>query len=122
MEPISFLPQSPPDDEIPLTREAIIAELQAPSAQNWIRALANFQVLGSRVILGGLTSQEQRPLWEARIKDLANVPKLFRAIQKTKTAKGVDWERALSVRQVLTKDGQVTVATGYVGTPTIIES
>ncbi|CAE7890413.1 hypothetical protein AK812_SmicGene21039 [Symbiodinium microadriaticum] len=96
--------QAPVNNDIPITMEAITEELQSTAVQNWIKALASFQVLGSPVILGGLSSQEQKPLWEARVKGLAKVSRLFRAIQKTTTTSGVDWNRALSVRQVLTKE------------------
>ena len=102
--PVSFFSQAPVNNDIPITMEAITEELQSTAVQNWIKALASFQVLGSPVILGGLSSQEQKPLWEARVKGLAKVSRLFRAIQKTTTTSGVDWNRALSVRQVLTKE------------------
>ena len=108
---MSYLPQLPDSDDIPLTKEGIRLELQSASAQDWIRALANFQVLGSPVILGGLQSQEQRPLWANR--DLSMVPKLFQAITKVRTERGLTWEKILTVRQVLTKEGKVTVATGH---------
>ena len=41
------------------------------------------------------------------------VPALFKAITKVKTDKGLMWERILTVRQVLTKEGKVTVAVGH---------
>ena len=99
---MSYLPQQPTSDDIPLTKEGIQNELQSAPAQDWIRALANFQVLGSPVILGGLLSQEQRPLWARRIRDLSAVPRLF-----------LTWDKILTACQVLTKEGKVTVATGH---------
>ncbi|CAE7859913.1 RH40, partial [Symbiodinium microadriaticum] len=110
---MSYLPQLPDSDDIPLTKEGIQLELQSASVQDWIRALANFQVLGSPVFLGGLQSQEQRPLWAKRIRALSMVPKLFQAITKVRTERGLTWEQILTVRQVLTKEGKVTVATGH---------
>ena len=85
LEPVSYLPQPPVSDDVPLTRDGIKNELQSLPAQNWMRALANFQMLGSLVKLGGLKSPEQRPLWDARIKDLSAVPRLFMAITKVQT-------------------------------------
>ena len=115
-EQLSYLPQLPASDDIPLTKDGIQNELQWAPAQDWTRALANFQVLGSPVILGGLQSQEQRPLWARRIRDISAVPRLFHAITKVKTEKGLNWEKILITRQVLTKEGKVTVATGHEGT------
>ena len=41
------------------------------------------------------------------------VPTLFRAITRVRTDQGLTWEKILTVRQVLTKEGKVTVATGH---------
>ena len=49
------------------------------------------------------------------------VPALFKAITKVKTDKGLMWERILTVRQVLTKKGKVTVAVGHGDTYTELE-
>ena len=110
---MSYLPQIADYEEIPLTKEGILQELQSAPTQSWIRALANFQVLGSPVVLGGLNHQEQRPLWSKRVRDISMVPALFKAITKVRTDKGLMWERILTVRQVLTKEGKVTVAVGH---------
>ena len=83
------------------------------STQSWIRALGNFQVLGSPVVLGGLQHQEQRPLWSRRVRDISMVPALFKAITRVKTDRGLMWERILTVRQVLTQEGKITVAVGH---------
>ena len=41
------------------------------------------------------------------------VPALFRAITKVTTEKGLTCKKILTVRQVLTKEGKITVATGH---------
>ena len=110
---MSYLPQIADYAEIPLTKEGILQELQSAPTQSWIRSLANFQVLGSPVALGGLDHLEQRPLWSRRVRDISMVPALFKAITKVRTDKGLMWERILTVRQVLTKEGKVTVAVGH---------
>ena len=109
----SYLPQLTDYEDIPLTKEGVLHELQTAATQSWIRALANFQVLGSPVVLGGLQHQEQRPLWSKRVRDISTVPALFKAITRVKTDRGLMWERILTVRQVLTKEGKVTVAVGH---------
>ena len=110
---MSYLPQLTDYEEIPLTKEGIQHELQSAETQDWVRALANFQVLGSSVVLGGLDIQEQRPIWAKRVRDLSMVPALFRAITKVTTEKGLTCKKILTVRQVLTKEGKITVATGH---------
>ena len=45
--------------------------LDSPALQEWIRALASFNVLGSQVILGGLSDHKQQPLWATRVEALA---------------------------------------------------
>ena len=57
----SYLPQLTDYETIPLTKEGVLLELQTAATQSWIRALANFQVLGSPVVLGGLQHQEHGP-------------------------------------------------------------
>ena len=79
--------------------------------QEWIRALASFNVLGSPVIPGGLS--DQQPLWEKRVEALKQVPPLFEAIKQVKTEHGLTWDIATSGRRVLTKEGKVTIATSH---------
>ena len=78
--------------------------LDSPALPEWIRALASFNVLGSPVIIGGLSDYEQQPFWATRVAALKHVPPLFEAIKHVKTQDG---DRphlgATSVRRVLTK-------------------
>ena len=82
--------------------------LDSPALQEWIRALASFNVLGSQVILGGLSDREQQPLWATRV-DVLDPP----LIKHVKTETGLTWDIATSVRRVLTKEGKVTIAPGH---------
>ena len=90
--------------------------------KEWIRALGSFNVLGSPVILGGLSAQEQQPLWATRVEALRQVPLLFEAIKVAKTESGLTWDTAVSVRRVLTQEGRVTIATGTGPTYTELET
>ena len=63
-------------------------------------------MLGSPVILSGLSDQEQQPLWENRVEALKQVSPLFEAIKHVKTENGLTWDIATSVRRVLTKEGK----------------
>ncbi|OLP98267.1 hypothetical protein AK812_SmicGene19293 [Symbiodinium microadriaticum] len=108
-------PQAAPPPQQPVSDPALRTpkKKHCLGLQSWIRSLANFQVLGSPVALGGLDHLEQRPLWSRRVRDISMVPALFKAITKVRTDKGLMWERILTVRQVLTKEGKVTVAVGH---------
>ncbi|CAE7883428.1 hypothetical protein AK812_SmicGene29212 [Symbiodinium microadriaticum] len=86
---MSYLPQLTDYEEIPLTKEGIQHELQSAE------------------------TQEQRPICAKRVRDLSMVPALFRAITKVTTEKGLTCKKILTVRQVLTKEGKITVATGH---------
>ena len=44
------------------TKEELVHMLGTPALQEWIRALVGFNVLGSPVILSGLSAHEQQPL------------------------------------------------------------
>ena len=79
--------------------------LDSPPLQEWIRALASFNVLDSPVILGGLSDQEQQPLWEKRVEALKQVPPLFEAIKHVKTEHGLTLDIATSVHRVPAKEG-----------------
>ena len=70
--------------------------------KDWIKALAGFNV-GSPVVIGGLT----------KLAALSKVPVLLRSVTKVQTESGLSWDRAMTVRQVLTKDGRVIIATGH---------
>ncbi|CAE7570616.1 DBP2 [Symbiodinium sp. CCMP2592] len=101
----------PESDEKP-TKERVVQMCESPAMHAWITALAEFNVLGSPAIIGGLTAAEQKVLWEARIMALSRVPNLFKSIAKVKTKNGLDWTIAMSARQVLTAEGNVAIATG----------
>ena len=105
----SYLPQLTDYETIPLTKEGVLLELQTAATQSWIRGPGKL----SPVVLGGLQHQEQRPLWSKRVREISLVPALFKAITRVKTDRGLMRERILTVRQVLTKDGKVTVAVGH---------
>ncbi|CAE7244687.1 unnamed protein product [Symbiodinium sp. CCMP2456] len=112
---VPYVAQDPPPTVKPmsqLTREDVLHELESPALQRWILSIANFQVLGSPTVIGGLTPQEQRPLWQSRIEALAHVPRLF-PIDEVRTEKGLTWDLAMTVRPVLTAEGKITVATGH---------
>ena len=64
---------------------------------------------GSFVVIGGLATA----FVGLRVAALSKFPSLFRSIEKVKTQSGLTWDRAMTVRQVLTKDGRVTIATGH---------
>ena len=89
--------------------------LDSPALPEWIRALASFNVLGSPVIIGGLSDYEQQPFWATRVAALKHVPPLFEAIKHVKTQDG---DRPHLGRCYLCsesphqKEGKVTIATG----------
>ena len=90
-------------DKIYNNKQELAQMLDSPALQEWIRALASFNVLGSPVIIGGLSDHEQQPLWATRVEALKHVPPLFEAIKQVKTETGLTWDVATS---------KVTIATG----------
>ena len=106
------MPQPPPVKDEIYSKQKLAQLLDSPALQEWIRALASFNVLGSPVIVGGLSDYEQQPLWATRVGALKHVPPLFEAIKHVKTETGLTWDVATAVRRVLTKEGKVTIATG----------
>ena len=99
---MNYKQQPSPDEEKTFTREVVVQMLGAPALQDWTQASAGFNVLGSPVILGGLTAQEQQPLWATKVEALRKVPLLFEAINLAKTKFGLNWETAVSGKRVLT--------------------
>eukprot|EP00439_Symbiodinium_sp_Y106_P027541 s3789_g3.t1 len=55
----------PESDEKP-TKERVVQMRDTRAMHAWITALVEFNVLGSPVIIGGLTTEEQKVLWETR--------------------------------------------------------
>ena len=89
----------PESDEKP-TKERVVQMRDSRAMHAWITALVEFNVLGSPVIIGGLTTEEQKVLWETRIMALSRVPNFFKSITKVKTKSGLDWSIAMSARKV----------------------
>ena len=95
-----------------LTRADLVRMLSTPILQDWIRAMASFNVLASPVVLRGLTAVEQQPLWASRVEALRDVPPLFDAIQQCATDSGGTWEAITTARRTLSEEGKPIVATG----------